>query len=147
MIYYFTFLLLCGFIFSFYVLAHAIADVGLQPREWATTKHKNCFSLLKHVTLYTVLCIIITYPASLLIVPLSWHVAFWIINGCFHFIVDAITSRGNKRAWDKARSFSENDPIYSRWVFISIVWICVDQIIHMWFLALSSLALALIICF
>ena len=79
-----------GLLMIFYVLfAHWVADFIFQDEEWATSKSKNIFALLKHVSMYA-------FVMTLFLMPLMSFMsiilfAYWIFMT--HFIIDFITSK------------------------------------------------------
>jgi hypothetical protein len=126
------------------VVAHVISDIFCQPRAWALAKHNDWSALGKHVSLYVVIAWLLSLPSAFFLGPWSLA-ALWIFNGATHFVVDAITSRGNHKAWQYSLTPGLDQQTVQRERFYAIAWICVDQVLHVYILFLSALLLPLIL--
>ncbi|PQO46309.1 DUF3307 domain-containing protein [Blastopirellula marina] len=71
------------------MLTHWIADFLCQTRWMAENKSKDLKALSAHVGVYTVVLGVLCWP----LFSLLGGLAFMLVNGVLHFVVDFITSR------------------------------------------------------
>lgn len=117
-------------------IAHTVSDVFLQPRILAQKKHLEWLALAAHVMMYFFFAWIFTIP---FFIPAHELFIYWSVNGVLHFVIVAITSRGNHQAWQRALTFEPFTDERNRWTFYAIAWICVDQIAHMLLLVITAI--------
>jgi hypothetical protein len=82
--------------FLILLVVHWFADFVLQTRWQATNKSKDIVALTNHVGVYT----LVLGVASICLFGVS-GIGFAVINGVFHFITDAFTSRATARLYAK----------------------------------------------
>jgi hypothetical protein len=82
------------------LFTHFVADFIIQTDYQAKNKSKCFMALTEHIVTYmltSILAMIIFALAAGLSVQRA--IAFCVINGALHLVVDAITSRYNARKW------------------------------------------------
>ncbi len=88
------------------LITHYVADFLLQTESMALNKSHSNLALGKHVLVYTVM------------LALSGHFVWSVLNGVLHFVTDYTTSRMTALAWAQKR----------RGKFFNIIG--ADQLIH-----------------
>lgn len=90
------------------LFAHWVSDFVLQKHEWSLTKSSSNIALGKHVLTYSIMLVFFLLPVMVLMEPLPDPSVFFRLatlwaafNGAMHFAVDYVTSRVNKRLYEK----------------------------------------------
>lgn len=100
------------------MFGHFVADFVLQRDSWAKAKSTSNLALTKHVATYTAAIFLF----ALAVLPLVEAIAFALIQGITHWMIDYVTSRQTSRFYKKQQNHNFFVVIgFDQWLHVTVM--------------------------